>query len=546
LTTEGYYAYNIINVIAFSFVYEKEVYILKVAIYCRLSDEDKNKQTKNDDSESIQNQKNMLIEYTMNKGWDIFDIYSDDDFKGSDRNRPSFNRLLEDAKQRKFDIVLCKSQSRFTRELELVEKYIHGKFIEWNVRFIGFTDNADTENKGNKKQRQINGLVNEWYLEDLSNNIRSVFDTKKRAGYFIGGFAPYGYKKHPTLKGKLIIDEEASKVVKEVFELFVEGYGKTNIARILNEKGIPNPTEYKKQNGLRFKHTSKNINSGLWKYFSIADMLINQVYIGSVVQNKQRNVSYKSTMKITIPRKDWIVVPNMHEPIIDMELWDKAQKLVKQRFKPWGDTSKIGIFAKKVKCINCKYFMRTSKVRQEHYLQCSTNFVSKSACPGCIVSYNTIEKTILNELHSIIENLDVGNEISQKVVFEERLENEVQLLSKKIVDYQKKIDLATSGVKSLYLDKVKELITDDEFVEFSKEFHQDKEKYKKLIEIAENETQEIKEKMLSSLNKEQILEKYKNIEKLERIHVDTLIDYIEVGRRIPKTKNRPINIYWNF
>lgn len=148
---------------------------MKVAIYCRLSEEDRNKLNKDDDSESIQNQKNMLIEYTLKMGWQIYDIYSDDDFKGSDRNRPEFNRLLQDAEKKLFDIVLCKSQSRFTRELELVEKYIHGKFLEWNIRFIGYADNADTDNAGNKKSRQINGLVNEWYLEDLSNNIRSVF-----------------------------------------------------------------------------------------------------------------------------------------------------------------------------------------------------------------------------------------------------------------------------------------------------------------------------------------------------------------------------------
>ena len=130
----------------------------RVALYCRLSDEDKNKLNKSDDSESIQNQKNMLIEYSMKNGWEIYDIYSDDDFKGSDRNRPEFNRLLQDAEKGLFDIVLCKSQSRFTREIEVVEKYIHGKFLEWGIRFVGFTDNADTDNKGNKKARQINRI----------------------------------------------------------------------------------------------------------------------------------------------------------------------------------------------------------------------------------------------------------------------------------------------------------------------------------------------------------------------------------------------------
>lgn len=97
----------------------------KVAIYCRLSEEDRNKACETDDSGSIQNQKSMLTEYSIKQGWEIYRIYSDDDYTGSDRNRPQFKKMLEDAEQRKFDIVLCKTQSRFTRELELVEKYIH-------------------------------------------------------------------------------------------------------------------------------------------------------------------------------------------------------------------------------------------------------------------------------------------------------------------------------------------------------------------------------------------------------------------------------------
>ena len=192
----------------------------KVAIYCRLSEEDRNKQHETDDSNSIQNQKSMLIQYVLEQGWEVYNIYSDDDYTGSDRRRPEFNKLLNDAEHRKFDIILCKTQSRFTRELELVEKYIHGLFPIWGIRFISIVDNADTANKGNKKSRQINGLVNEWYLEDMSENIRSVLTARRKNGFHIGAFALYGYKKDPEQKGHLIIDEEASAVVKEDFTLF--------------------------------------------------------------------------------------------------------------------------------------------------------------------------------------------------------------------------------------------------------------------------------------------------------------------------------------
>ena len=179
---------------------------MKAALYCRLSEEDKNKQSVSDESESIQNQKSMLIAYALEQDWEIYHIYSDDDYAGADRNRPAFLRLLADAEQRKFDIVLCKTQSRFTRELELEEKYIHGLFPLWNIRFVSIVDHADTANRGNIKARQINGLVNEWYLEDMSENIKSVLTNKRQNGLHIGAFALYGYKKDPDNKGHLLLD----------------------------------------------------------------------------------------------------------------------------------------------------------------------------------------------------------------------------------------------------------------------------------------------------------------------------------------------------
>ena len=128
---------------------------MKVAIYCRLSREDEDKLHENDESESIQNQKSMLINYSIERKWDIYKIYCDEDYSGIDSQRPEFNELIQDAQNHKFDIVLCKTQSRFTRDMELVEKYLHNKFIEWNIRFVSLVDHVDTQDKGNKKSRSI-------------------------------------------------------------------------------------------------------------------------------------------------------------------------------------------------------------------------------------------------------------------------------------------------------------------------------------------------------------------------------------------------------
>ena len=167
---------------------------LKVAIYLRLSDEDKDKTNKLDDSESIKNQRNLLLdEIRKNPKFKLVDEYCDEDLSGAGTYRPEFERLIKDCENGKIDIVLCKSQSRFSRDMEIIEKYIHNKFIEWNIRFIGLVDNADTNIQGNKISRQINCLVNEWYLEDISNNIRSAFQTKMKQGEFISPFTSFGY-----------------------------------------------------------------------------------------------------------------------------------------------------------------------------------------------------------------------------------------------------------------------------------------------------------------------------------------------------------------
>ena len=227
---------------------------MKAAIYCRLSKEDEGK---NGESESIQNQKSMLTAYAAEKGFEVYQIYSDEDYSGIDRERPAFNAMIQAASEHKFDVVLAKTQSRFTRDMELVEKYLHGKFIEWGIRFIAVVDHVDTGEAANKKSRQINGLINEWYLEDLSNNVRAVLDHKRREGLFIGSFALYGYCKAPDAKGKLVIDPEAAEVVRRIFALALSGMGAHKIAQILNNEGIPSPTAYKQLHGAQYHAAMK-------------------------------------------------------------------------------------------------------------------------------------------------------------------------------------------------------------------------------------------------------------------------------------------------
>jgi DNA invertase Pin-like site-specific DNA recombinase len=518
---------------------------MKVAIYCRLSEEDKNKKSTNDDSESIQNQKSMLVKYAVEREWEIYHIYSDDDYAGADRNRPGFTKLIADAEARKFDIVLCKSQSRFTRELEMVEKYIHDLFPIWGVRFISVVDNADTAVKGNKKARQINGLINEWYLEDLSENIRTVFKAKKENGVHIGAFALYGYMKDPNRKGHLIIDNEAAEVVREVFNLYIQGYGKTNIARILNNRDIPNPTEYKRRKGLRYCQ-ARSKNSTLWKYFAISDMLINEMYIGNMVQGRYKSVSYKSKINKPCPKDEWVIVKGTHEPIIERDVWNRAQELLKQRFKPFSDTGKIGIFARKVLCMNCNYTMRSQKNRGKYYLTCGTKNADKDMCIGAFVPVHKLEQKVLAELREMVNIYLDKTDFARRMEINDKAESKKTKAVKTLKAYQKKADDCTKAIKDLYLDKSKGIITESDFITFSKEFYDEKREMEKLIKLTQADIDLCDENMQTANEKKDVLEQYFEVEKLTREHIDALIEFIYIGRKCPETKELPVDIHWAF
>ena len=517
---------------------------MKAAIYCRLSEEDRNKQAETDDSESIWNQKSMLMQYAAEQGWEVYRIYSDDDYAGADRNRPEFRRLLEDAEHRRFDIVLCKTQSRFTRELELVEKYINGLFPLWNIRFVSIVDNADTANKGNKKARQINGLVNEWYLEDMSDNIRSVLTSRRKNGLHIGSFALYGYRKDPDRKGHLIIDGEAAAVVREVFALFSQGYGKTAIARMLNERGIPNPTEYKRLHGLRYRQPKSKIGT-LWRYSAISDMLTNEIYIGNMVQGKYGSISYKTKINRPRSKEQWYVVPGTHEPIIDRELWNRVQALTAEKAKPFS-SGKAGLFARKARCMYCGYTMRSSKNHGVHYLQCPSRRMEKDACIGSFLSVDRLEQAVLLELNRLADEFLDKDELGEKMGFDADIRNQKVKIEADLALCRKKIDEYARGIRSLYLDKVKGILTESDYMELSENFVSEKKRLERADADCQKRLDALERKAKEGDDRRGLACRYDRLNRLNREIIETMIDYISVGRRIPQTREVPIEIHWNF
>ncbi len=498
----------------------------RVGIYLRLSQEDKEK--KDNDSESIKNQRNMLIDYINKNNLFLVDEYCDEDISGVGTYRKEFERLIKDCEGHKIDIVLCKSQSRFTRDMELVEKYLHNKFIEWGIRFIGLSDNTDTDNSGNKKSRQINGLVNEWFLEDVSNNIRSAFRIKMIKGEFISPFASYGYIVSKKDNNKLEIDPVASLVVKKIYNLYLKGYGYTKIAKYLDNNHISPPSLYKHQEGIKLNIITKNpINELKWNTSTIKRILTNELYIGNLIQGKRTTVSYKNHKIIKKNKSFWIKKEHTHESIIDKYTFNKVQKLIKERTKPLKKGS-IHIFSGKVYCNTCNNLMRKKNTSKHMYLSCDNNTCSNKYS----IRYDKLESIILDLINKKIDEYydrDILLNLLNSII-----SNESKLLESQN-EIKKKIIKNKEYLYQIYEDKTNSIITGEEFRELLSNYEKkDKEYHRYLNSINIKKTN----------NYNNIINKYRKFSKLNRVLIEEFIDKIYID--ILHNNIRNIKIFWKF
>ena len=512
----------------------------KVAIYLRLSQEDKDKQNSLDDSESIKNQRNMLLDY-INKHSDLtlVDEYCDEDLSGAGTYRPEFERLIKDCENKKIDIVLCKSQSRFSRDMEIVEKYINNKFIEWNIRFIGLSDNADTEIIGNKKSRQINGLVNEWYLEDVSNNIRSALKSKMKQGEFISPFAVFGYEISKNNNNKLIPDQIAKQIVKNIFNLYLNGLGYSGIANYLNIKNIPSPSLYKYQKGIKLNIISNKPREEIkWNPNAIKSILTNEIYIGNLIQGKRTTISYKNHKIINNKKEKWIKVENTHEAIIDKETFNKVQKLIKQNTRPLKKTGKIHLLSGKIYCKECNHIMRKKDSSKHTYLVCCNKCNNKKS-----IRYDKLTDLLLIEINKKINqyyNYKILKKLLNKQIETKNI-NEIKSLEIKEQKINNQISKISNYLQNIYEDKINNIITKEQFKCLLKNYDNNNKILKKEKILIEEKLKTIKE---NKNNYQKEIKTYKHINKLNKYIIEEFIDKVFI-EKISKNK-RNIEIKWNF
>ena len=511
-----------------------------VALYIRLSQEDEDNGTEKQESNSVTSQKTLLSEFVdTHDDLIVYDTYIDDGFTGTDFNRPSFQKLIEDMRNGNINCVIVKDLSRLGRNYIEVGNYIEQVFPLFNIRFIAINDGVDSfKNPASTNTILVpfKNLINDEYARDTSIKIKSSLEGKKKKGEFIGAFPSYGYIKDPKNKNRLIIDEVAAQVVRKIYDWYVnEGLGKVSICHKLNDMGIINPTGHKKiELGQNYNNYATKDNTYTWTPSTIRNILSNEVYIGHTVQGKRRVKSYKIHKVEVVPKEEWVKVENTHEPIIDKETFEKAQYINKKDIKVSQKTGKLSIWAGILKCKDCGRAMNKKSSTNKRgntyeYYICSTyRKKSNNLCSKHTVKVDKLEKAVLQAINLHIDLLINTEEIIKRINDSCFRNTKNENIENMIIAKQNDISKISNFKRNLYEDWKNEDITRKEYLEYKHKYEDDIDRLKINIERLKNEKKKYESQKVSSNKWIQRFKRQKNITKLSRDIVLELIDCIYV------------------
>ena len=429
----------------------------KVALYIRLSREDDDDKA---ESYSVTSQREILKEYLkQHPDMELYDIYIDDGWSGTNFDRPDFQRMIADIKARRVTCVVVKDLSRFCRNAVDGGYYLDNVFVSLQVRFIAINNCLDTfSDNMNAATRCISvgvqNVINESVAATTSVNVRGTLNVNREKGQFIGSFPTYGYAKSPDDHHQLIIDEEPAAIVRQIYAWFIAGKSIIGIAKELNERGIPNPSMYKRLKGMKYRHPAGASNDGLWPDSSVRRILTNEMYIGNMVQGKNTTISYKIKKCRAIPKEEWIIVEGTHEPIIEKDTFYQAQALFNKNIRKSPTKSEVDLFSGLVRCADCHRIMN-KKTNQHsygtyHYYRCATaRKMKKSACGNHTIRIDKMQHTVMVTIQKMVElavqmseALSKINRDPQRVKESDHLRQSLETLtSQREKEYRMQLDL---------------------------------------------------------------------------------------------------------
>lgn len=516
----------------------------RVGLYMRLSREDGDKE----ESSSVTNQREMLKRYVSEQpNFFIVKEYVDDGWTGANFDRPKFKEMIADIEAGIIDTVITKDLSRLGRERLGVGHYTEIYFPEHNVRYIALLDNIDTYfDAGMNDMAPFKGVINDMYVRDISKKIRSSLIERKKAGNFLGVTAPYGYQKDPNNKFHLIINEKEAEVVKRVFRLYLEGNGLTRIAQILTKDGIPVPGESRD-----IGKTRRTALYSSWKQTTIRRILDNRVYLGELVQFKRRKINYKSKRRITVPEEERYICRGTHETIIDEESFNAVQNILKKN-KSFKGSKHDYLFKGLLFCSECGARLNVTysnyalkRYGEYRYTTICYNYsrLYSDICTRHSNSIPELEEVLIKHIKEVCSRY-INENLQDELICMAKKQKQFELKQitneKKLETLEQKISDIGLYIKNLYMDKVKGVVSENDYVSLVADFTKDRDNLIKekeeLIKIINNQKLQIDE----TAKIEKLAKEFLSLEKPTKQLLNELIEKITIS------ENKEINIYFKF
>ena len=529
------------------------------ALYERLSRDDEMQ----GESNSIVNQKRYLEEYAQAQGFKNIRHFTDDGYSGTNFKRPGFQKMIAAIEAGEIDVVCVKDLSRFGRDYLKVGFYTEIMFPEKGVRFIAINNSVDSANPTENDFTPFLNIMNEWYAKDTSNKIRAIFRSRMQDGKRCSGAIPYGYRRDPEDKNHLLIDEEAAKVVRRIYQMVIDGMGRQAIANQLTADNVLIPSAYLEQSEHGESRNHSYHDPCRWNCTAVSYILDKQEYMGHTVLGKTICENFKTKKRRKARPDELIIFENTHEPIIDAETWHLVQKLRRRTRRKLANGSYSHRLSGLVYCADCGKRLSYSSPQSQHrpdgktydadssfrcptyksmYGECTMHYIKSSTLDKLVdEAVRKIARYVLRNEQAFLEQVRVLTSADQKHTQSED--------KKELVNIKKRIAELDNYIKRLYEGNASGKIPDRQFEKLMAQYDSEQQELEERVKEIEVSIHEIQQESENGQQFVRLVQKYRDLTEIDQTALNEFIDKVVVheatgGRTADRSQQ--IDIYFNF
>lgn len=516
------------------------------ALYARLSQED----ALDGESNSIANQKKILLKYATDNGFPNLTFFIDDGVSGVTFDRPGWNEMIGLSEAGKVKTVIVKDMSRMGRDYLKVGYYTESFFAERDIRYIAINDGVDSD-KGDNDFTPFRNLFNDFYARDTSKKIRAVMWSKGNAGEHLCTNPPYGYRKDPADKKKWILDEEAAEVVKRIFDLCIAGKGPMQIAKMLTaDKVLTVKAHYAKQNGRIMPD-----NPYRWSVESIRGILERPEYTGCTVNFKTYSKSHKLKKRLQNAPENQRIFLNTQPAIIEEQVFERVQELRANKRRPAKQAERQGLFSGLLYCADCgsKLHFATGKnmTPEQDCYRCSKYKSNTGDCTMYYIREETLKLFVLQRIFDVTAMFFDDIQSFQNMVYQQRFEEAekaVKRQKKELEQARKRIAELDRIFKRIYEDDINGTISHERFLKLSSEYEAEQKELTEFVKVGQAAVDTYEQDRTDFDSFAAVIRKYVGIRELTPAIVNEFVKKIIVHAPDKSSGHRrqKIEIVWNF